>query len=103
MVSFYKVSGISWMAGRPLVKAPYLTMVNLVAGRDVVPELMQSAMTGPRLASEAARLLDDPGARERMRAGLADVAQRLSTVSDPIETAADCVLEIAAEDTVHVS
>jgi lipid-A-disaccharide synthase len=103
MVSFYKVSGVSWIAGRPLVKAPYLTMVNLVAGRPVVPELMQGAMTGPRLAAEAARLLDDTRAREEMRAGLAEVARRLSTGADPIETAADCVLEMRAKDTVHVS
>jgi len=42
-------------------------MVNLVAGRSAVPELMQNEVRGDRLAAEALRLLEDPGARERMR------------------------------------
>ena len=88
MVTFYRVSPLSWAMGRRLVRVPFLSMVNLVAGRQVVPELMQKDMTAERLAEEAGRLLDDPAARERMKAGLAEVRESLTATADPIETAA---------------
>ena len=57
MVTFYRVTGLSWILGRFLVRVPYYTMVNLVAGRKIVPELMQQDATGERLADEAAALV----------------------------------------------
>ena len=42
MVTFYKVTPPSWLAGKLLVDVPFYSMVNLIAGRAVVPELMQS-------------------------------------------------------------
>jgi len=65
-------------AGEVDVKVPYYTMVNLIAGRRVVPELMQSQMTGSRIASEALRLLRNRDERERMLAGLEEVRRRLN-------------------------
>ena len=65
MVTFYKVSPISWFLGRRLVKAPFLSMVNLVAGRKIVPELMQTEFTAARVAEEAQRILCDEGVRRR--------------------------------------
>src|SRR5579862_1820381 len=59
MVTFYKVSSVTWTLGKPLVNVPFYSMVNLIAGRAVVPELMQSQMTGANLAREAIRLLSD--------------------------------------------
>ena len=59
MVTFYRVNALSWILGRWLVRAPFLSMVNLVAGREIVPELIQGDMTGERIAAEAIRLLDD--------------------------------------------
>jgi lipid-A-disaccharide synthase len=44
MVTFYKVSPLSWRAGRRLVKVPFLSMVNLIAEREIVPELMQESL-----------------------------------------------------------
>jgi len=78
MVTFYKVTPISWMAGKFLVNVPFYSMVNLIAGRAVVPELMQGQMTGERLAREAHRLLTDPEARREMKAGLAAVKDKLA-------------------------
>ena len=78
MVTFYKVTTVSWLLGRMLVRVPFYSMVNLIAGRAVVPELMQSNLTGERLAAEAQRLLGDDGARAQMRAELAEVAAKLS-------------------------
>ena len=64
------------MAGKLLVRVPFYSMVNLIAGRRVVPELMQGAMTGEAIAREAGRLLNDERARAEMKAGLAEVARK---------------------------
>ena len=51
MVTFYKVTPASWVLGKILVNVPYYSMVNLIAGRAVVPELMQGQMTGDCIAA----------------------------------------------------
>lgn len=91
MVTFYRVNAASWALGKLLVRTPYFTMANLIAGAKLVPELMQNEANGERLAAEAARLLDSPSDLEQMRAGLARVASLLNTGHDPIERAADIV------------
>ncbi len=88
VVAFYRVSELSWRVGRPFVKVPFFTTVNLVAQRQVVPELIQDEMTGERLAAEALALLDSEPARAQMKAGLADVARRLAVHGDPLEESA---------------
>ena len=104
MVTFYRVNALSWILGRWMVRSPFLSMVNLVAQRRVVPELIQGDMTGKRIAAEAIRLLEDEDARRRMRSDLAEVARALSTGADPIETAADWMMKVfrARKETVHV-
>ncbi len=97
LVSFYRVNALSWMLGRWLVRAPFLSMVNLVAGRQIVPELIQGQMTGERIAAEAIRLLDDDAARSKMRADLAEVAARLASRDDPMEIAAGWVEKVFSE------
>jgi lipid-A-disaccharide synthase len=93
MVTFYRVTGLSWMLGRLLVRVPYYTMVNLVAGRRIVPELMQQEATGERLAQEAAALIENAGSRDQMKRELQTVAATLATSDDPIEKAARIVSE----------
>ncbi|MDX2154365.1 MAG: lipid-A-disaccharide synthase [Bryobacteraceae bacterium] len=91
LVTFYRVTAVSWLLGKLLVDVPFYSMVNLVAGRKIVPELMQDEMTGERLASEARRLLEDDGERRRMKQELAEVAARLASDGDPMERAANIV------------
>jgi lipid-A-disaccharide synthase len=88
LVSFYRVSAATWHIGRPLVNVPFYTMVNLVAGRQVIPELIQDDMTGERIAAEALRLLDSESAREEMKAGLREVKALLASHGDPLEESA---------------
>ena len=97
MVTFYRVNALSWILGRWLVRAPFLTMVNLVADSPVVPELMQRDMTAERIAAQALRLLDDPEARAVMRAELAKTAGRLKTGRDPMEVAAEWIERLWSE------
>jgi len=89
MVTFYKVSPVSWKLGRWLVDVPYFTMVNLVAGRRIVPELMQNEGDGPGLASAALRLLKDKAAQTAMRTELATIQTTLRGEVDPLARAAD--------------
>jgi lipid-A-disaccharide synthase len=103
MVTFYKVTALSWWLGRLLVRIPFYSMVNLIAGRAVVPELMQSQMTGPRLANEALRLLRDDGARARMREELHEVARRLSGGEQPMARAAALIQDLMEGQPAHVS
>ncbi len=97
LVTFYRVNALSWWLGRWLVRAPFLSMVNLVAGKQIAPELIQSEMTGERIAAEAIRLLDDEKAREEMRAGLAEVRARLETEGDPMDRAAEWIEKVWSE------
>jgi lipid-A-disaccharide synthase len=93
MVTFYKVTGLSWALGRFLVRVPYYSMVNLVAGRKIVPELMQQEATGEKLAEEAIRLLEDGAARDAMKHALAEVAAKLASPEHPMDCAARIVSE----------
>ena len=77
MVTFYRVTALSWAIGRLLVNVPFYSMVNLIAGKRVVPELMQGDMTGERMAAETARLLDNAAGKRKMKEELARVAARL--------------------------
>ena len=107
MVTFYKVAAPSWVAGRLLVKVPFYSMVNLIAGRAVAPELMQGRMTGEALAREARRLLTDENARAEMKAGLAEVREKLSQGGpggrSAAASAAAIVQEILEGQVAHVS
>jgi len=76
-------------------------MVNLVAGRRVVPELIQHDVTAAGLAEEALRLLADEAARQEMRRELALVVQKLSGSDDPMEVAASVVEKHLKEEMVH--
>ena len=101
MITFYRVNNLSWLMGRRLVKVPFFSMVNLVAGRRIVPEFIQNEMTAARLAEEALRLLGDAGARREMRRELALVAGKLSGSDDPLEVAASVVEKHLKEEMVH--
>jgi len=108
MVTFYRVNGLSWVLGKLLVRVPFYSMVNLVAGRQVVPELIQGDMTAQRLAAEACSLLNNAAARRRMREDLAEVAARLAgpedpMPADPMKAAASAVAEFLDKEMVHVS
>ncbi len=93
MVTFYKVNPLSWWAGRRLVKVPFLSMVNLIAGRQIVPELIQHEMTPGKIASAAEELLPGTIKADRMRADLAAVRAALTPEADPFRRAANLISE----------
>jgi lipid-A-disaccharide synthase len=107
MVTFYRVTWPSWVVGKLLVRVPFYSMVNLVAGRAVVPELMQDRMTARNLAAEARRLLENEQVREEMRAGLAEVCRHLAAPAGPARSAphraAIIIQDILEGQVAHVS
>lgn len=99
LIAFYRVNKLTWWMGRRLVNVPFFSMVNLVAGRCIVPELIQDDLTVARLSSEALHLLASESARENMRRELDAVRQRLSGPENPMEVAAAIVEQyLAAAD-----
>ena len=77
MVVFYRLSPLTYLLGRPFVRVPHYAMVNLIAGRQVVPELIQRRFTPERLEQEALSILDDASRRARMKTDLQEVRRRL--------------------------
>jgi lipid A disaccharide synthetase len=70
MIVVYKVSPLSYAILKRLITVKQIALANIVAGRPVVPELIQSAATADRIAMEAARLLTDTAYHQRMRRDL---------------------------------
>ncbi len=77
MVIVYKVRPLTYLLGRLLIRVASIGLVNLIAERPFVRELIQGAATPEAIASEVAALLDDPARRAEMEAGLAEVRRRL--------------------------
>jgi lipid-A-disaccharide synthase len=94
MIVVYRLSPLTYRLGKPFVRVDTYAMANLVAGRRVVPELIQDDFTPEAVAREAIRLLTDRAAADRMRSDLREVRTRLG---DPgaSRRAAQAVLEVA--------
>lgn len=92
MIVVYKMSAASYAIGKRVVKLPWISLVNIVAGEEVVPELLQEQAEPARLEREAAALLGDPDAAARMRVRLARVSRELGPPGGS-ERAADAILE----------
>ncbi len=90
MIVVYRLAPLTAAIAKLLVRTNIFAMVNLIAGRRVVPELVQKDFTPQRLAGEAMRLLDSPEARAEMRRGLAEVREKLGPPG-AIERAADLI------------
>ena len=74
MIMVYRLARWTYLLAKLMVRLPYVSLVNLVAGLKVVPELIQGEANPERIAAEAARLLTRAGERDRMRQGLAECA-----------------------------
>ncbi len=98
-VVVYRVAPLTWHLGRPLLRVEHVAMVNLIAGRAVVPELIQSDFTSGNVVARLAELLPEGPPREKMLAGLAEVRARLQAESTQpaSERAAEAVLRAVGE------
>jgi len=93
MVVVYRVSRLTYRIGRLLVNVPFYSMVNILAGKQVVPELIQSDFTPARVAGQVEYLLDHSQAREEMAANLRALKARLGP-GGAVGRAAQAVVEL---------
>ena len=77
MITFYRLSRLTYFLGRPLVRMKTFAMCNILAGRRIVPELIQENFTPERVASELEKLLAGDRVRQEMRAGLEEIREQL--------------------------
>jgi lipid-A-disaccharide synthase len=104
-VMVYRVSPITYLLGKPRVKVPHFAMVNLIAGEEVVPELVQHDFTAQNVVSRLREVLADGPARSRMLEGLTRVKRLLrppqSHAAGPAQHPADRAAEIIFEVLPH--
>ncbi len=99
MVVTYRVNPLSAAIARRLVKVRYASVINLLAEREVVPELIQQACTPDRLAAAMRTLLNDPAAAAAQVAACRDALALLrSPVGAPSDAAASAVLDVLGDD-----
>ncbi len=92
-VMVYRVSGLTYLLGRWRVKVPHFAMVNLIAGEQIVPELVQQDFTAENVVARLNEILPDGPVRSKMIAGLAGVKARLQG-SEQEMRAADRAAEV---------
>jgi lipid-A-disaccharide synthase len=103
-VMVYRVSPLTYMLGKPRVKVPRFAMVNLIAGEEVVPELVQHDFTAAKVVSCMETILADGPARQHMQEGLAQVRTRLRGPANdiparhPADRAAQIILTLKEPD-----
>lgn len=98
MVVIYRGSELNWRLIRPLIHLDTFGMVNLIAGRRIVPELMQRDATGEKIAREAAAILSDPARLAQMRQDLERIRELLAANGGSApERAAQAVIEVIRE------
>jgi lipid-A-disaccharide synthase len=96
MVVVYRVTPLTALLAKPLVRTKHFSMVNLIVGREVVPELIQKDFTPDKVAEQTLRLLRDPTAAATMRGDLAEVRRRLGPPG-AVERAADAIAALLTE------
>jgi lipid-A-disaccharide synthase len=109
-VMVYRVSALTYRLGKPRVKVPRFAMVNLIAGEQVVPELVQANFTAANVVARLREILPDGPARESMLEGLGRVKARLRASESgvegpaplhPADRAAEIILEMLYRKPPH--
>ncbi len=95
MAVTYRVNPISAAIGRRLIKVPHVAMINLLAGRALVPELLQEECRADRLAQTVLGLLQTPAQRAAQRIGFTEALASLKAPEgSPSEAAAKAILRL---------
>jgi lipid-A-disaccharide synthase len=95
-VMVYRVSPLTYALGKPRVKVPYFAMVNLIAEKEVVPELVQHKFTVENVVAEMNKIIPDGERRSRMVRELAEVKVRLQRNAANVH-ASDAAAEIISK------
>jgi lipid-A-disaccharide synthase len=96
-VVIYRVSALTYAIAKRVVKVPHVAMANLIAGKRVVPELIQNDFTSANIAEQLRLLLPDGPARESMKKQLGAIGQALAAYpEDNRRTEAGAIERVAA-------
>lgn len=76
-VIVYKVSFISYLLGRLLIRVPWIGLANIVAGREIYPELIQYDATPEKIVATCRALLGAPGKLRKIREELKQIKEKL--------------------------
>ena len=87
MIVIYRVSTLSYWIGRALISVPYIGLVNLVAGRQLAPELIQNEVSATRIIHEVEKMMSDPAALLENRRQLTDLRHRLGSSGASVRVA----------------
>lgn len=93
MIIIYKVHFTTWLLSKILLKIPYIGLVNVVAGRKIVPEFLQYGARPGRIANACLEILQDIERLNEMRAELAKVKEKLGEPGAP-RRAAESILKV---------
>lgn len=96
-VVVYRISPVSYAVAQRVVDVPHVAMANLIAGRRVVPELIQRDFTPANLVSHLQPLLENETDRAEMRSNLHQISDMLKASGQPGETAIDRAAGIAVQ------
>ena len=95
-VIIYRVNTLTYFLGKLLVKIPDIGLPNIVAGRRIVPELIQDAASPEAIAAETITLLTDMPVREKVLADLAEIKEKLGQTG-AVKRVAEVILEVAGQ------
>jgi len=98
MIVVYRTSFVSWLIARAIVKVRHIALVNILAGKGLVPEFIQFNARPDRIAAEALALLRDDRRRGDLEQSLREVKERLGT-RGASERAARAILDILNQET----
>jgi lipid-A-disaccharide synthase len=93
LIVVYRASALNWRIFRPLINTPFVGMPNLIAGKEIAPELLQDDLNGERLARLIVEFLNDPARLRQSRADMAEVRKKLGEAKAS-ERAASKILEL---------
>jgi lipid-A-disaccharide synthase len=96
MVAVYRLSWLTYLVGRLFVRLAHFTLVNILAGRAVVPELLQRQASPARMAAEIEHLLEDGAARAEQLRGLVEVRAALGSPGAPRRVAQELAAYLGA-------
>ncbi|MGI6092280.1 MAG: lipid-A-disaccharide synthase [Negativicutes bacterium] len=95
-VIVYRVVPLTYMLGKVLVKIPHISLPNIIAGREIVPELLQGEVNPDKIARYTLEILLNKGMRDQILTDLAEVNSKLGECG-AVRRVADVILSIAAK------
>src|SRR5882762_5334785 len=97
IVMVYRVSPLTYVLGKPRVKVTHFAMVNLIAGEEIVPELVQHDFTAGNIVGQLRKIIPDGEPRTRMLQGLAAVKGKLQKPDKDGRNASERAAEVIME------